>query len=83
MLDEFEPYKTLWLSASAFYDLQNACMQNPLANIEKSTLEPLLNNLLNIVTKSVEQFAEIPGNNNKYRLRLFFNNKLLQIFIFF
>lgn len=40
-------------------------MQNPLVNIEKSTLEPLLNNLLNIAIKSVEQFAEIPGNINK------------------
>jgi len=68
---EFEPYKTLWLSASEFFKLQNAWLQNPLTNIEKSTLEPLLNSLLNIVKKSVEQFAEIPGNNNKWTLIIF------------
>lgn len=56
------------MSASEFFKLQNAWLQNPLTNIEKSTLDPLLNNLLNIVTKSVEQFAEIPGNNNKWTL---------------
>ncbi|XP_029347294.1 dynein heavy chain 1, axonemal [Acyrthosiphon pisum] len=61
LVDEFEPYKILWLSASEFFQLQNAWLQNPLTNIEKSTLQPLLNNLLNIVTKSVELFAEIPG----------------------
>lgn len=70
-MDEFEPYKTLWLSASEFFKLQNAWLQNPLTNIEKSTLEPLLNSLLNTVTKSVEQFAEIPGNNNKWALIVF------------
>jgi len=68
---EFEPYKTLWLSASEFFKLQNAWLQNPLTNIEKSTLEPSLNSLLNIVKKSVEQFAEIPGNNNKWTLIIF------------
>lgn len=51
-------------------------MQNPLINIKKSTVEPALNNLLNIVTKCVEQFAEIPGNNNKLIL-MTFNYKLL------
>jgi len=65
-VNEFEPYKILWQSASEFFKLQSAWTQNPLINIEKSTIEPLLNNLLNIVTKSVEQFAEIPGNNNKW-----------------
>ncbi|XP_060838328.1 dynein axonemal heavy chain 1 [Rhopalosiphum padi] len=61
LVNEFEPYKILWQSASEFFKLQSAWTQNPLINIEKSTIEPLLNNLLNIVTKSVEQFAEIPG----------------------
>lgn len=70
-MHEFEPYKTLWLSALEFFKLQNAWLQNPLTNIEKSTLEPLLNSLLNIVKKSVEQFAEIPGNNNKWTLIIF------------
>jgi len=46
-------------------------MQNPLINIKNSTIEPMLNNLLNIVTKCVEQFAEVPGNNNKLTLMIF------------
>lgn len=58
---EFEPYKELWLSSAEFLKLQSAVLQNPLANLEHSSIESKCNDLLKIIDKCVEQFAEVPG----------------------
>lgn len=63
LIVEFEPYKELWLGAADFLKLQNAVLQNPLANLEESSIESKFYDLLNIMTNCVEQLAEVPGIN--------------------
>lgn len=63
LVKEFEPYKELWLTSAEFLKMQNLWSQNPLITLDESTLEPVLNDLLKIMTKCVKQFAEVPGIN--------------------
>lgn len=60
---EFEPYKELWLSAAEFLKIQNAWLQNPLTDIDRSSIEPLLNDFLQTMLRCIQWFAEIPGKN--------------------
>lgn len=62
-MKEFEPYKELWLTSAEFLKIQSVWMQNPLTTIDANTLEPMLNDFLKIMTKSVKQFSEVPGKN--------------------
>jgi dynein heavy chain len=61
LIIEFEPYKELWLSSAEFLKLQSAVLQNPLANLEESSIESKFDELLNIISNCVEQLAEVPG----------------------
>jgi len=62
LVKEFEPYKELWLGAVEFLKLQSAWMQNPFTTIDRSSLDPHIDEILNTMIKCAEQFAEVPGN---------------------
>lgn len=61
-MDEFEPYKELWLGAAEFFKTQSTWMQNPLITLDRDSLDQTLEDFHQIMTKCVEQFAEVPGN---------------------
>lgn len=63
LVKEFEPYMELWQGAAEFLKMQNAWMQNPLPNLDRNSLEYTLDEFLKTMTKSVDQFSEVPGNN--------------------
>lgn len=60
---EFEPYKELWLGAAEFLKMQSAWLQNPLTDIDRNSLESLLNDFLQKMLRCIQWFAEIPGKN--------------------
>lgn len=63
MAKDFESYKELWVNSAEFFKMQNAWLQNPLINIDTSSLDPFINDVINTMKTCTEIFAEVPGNN--------------------
>lgn len=79
LMEEFKPYKELWEAAAEFLKMQSTWLQNPLVNIDGSSLEHLLNGYLNTMINCIEWFAEVPGNNKLAQVAFYVNIKIIII----
>ncbi|XP_044254832.1 dynein axonemal heavy chain 1-like isoform X2 [Tribolium madens] len=59
LIKEFEPYKTLWITASDWLRAYEMWMDNPLVNIDSEAIERLVTDMYKTIVKSVRVFAEI------------------------
>lgn len=59
LVKEFEPYKTLWITASDWLRTYEICMDNPLINLDGETIERSIFDMYKTMVKSVRVFAEI------------------------
>lgn len=59
LIKEFEPYKTLWITASDWLRAYEMWMDNPLLNVDADAVERNVTDMYKTMVKSVRVFAEI------------------------
>jgi dynein heavy chain len=59
LIKEFEPYKTLWITASDWLRAYEMWMDNPLVNVDGEAIERMVADMYKTMLKSIRVFAEI------------------------
>lgn len=59
LIKEFEPYKTLWITASDWLRAHEMWVDNPLTNVDGDSVERTVTDMYKTIVKSVRVFAEI------------------------
>ncbi|RZC18431.1 DHC N2 and/or AAA 6 domain containing protein, partial [Asbolus verrucosus] len=59
LIKEFEPYKTLWITASDWLRSHEMWMDNPLINVDGEAIDRLVTDMFKTIVKSIRVFAEI------------------------
>lgn len=64
LIKEFEPYKSLWITASDWLRSYDMWMDNPLVNVDGEAIERIVNEMYKTMVKSIRTFAEIVAVQN-------------------
>lgn len=59
LIKEFEPYKTLWITASDWLRAFEIYMDNPICNIDGEAIERTVTDMYKTMLKSIRTFADI------------------------
>ncbi|XP_024940673.1 dynein heavy chain 1, axonemal [Cephus cinctus] len=60
LIKDFDPYKSLWLTASDWLKWYDIWMDNPLINIDGQLIDSMVNDMYKIMTKSAKTFQDQP-----------------------
>nr|XP_012140860.1 PREDICTED: dynein heavy chain 1, axonemal [Megachile rotundata] len=60
LMRDFEPYRSLWVTASDWLRWHEVWMDNPLMNVDGSQIDSLVMDMYRAITRSVRTFQEFP-----------------------
>ncbi|XP_076380684.1 dynein axonemal heavy chain 1 [Megalopta genalis] len=60
LIRDFEPYRSLWVTASDWLKWYEVWMDNPLINVDGSQMENLVVDMYRAITRAVRTFQEFP-----------------------
>nr|XP_034195945.1 dynein heavy chain 1, axonemal-like [Osmia lignaria] len=60
LMREFEPYRSLWVTASDWLRWYEVWMDNPLINVDGSQIESHVMDMYRVITRGVRTFQEFP-----------------------
>ncbi|XP_076766961.1 dynein axonemal heavy chain 1 [Xylocopa sonorina] len=63
LMREFEPYRSLWVTASDWLRWYEVWMDNPLMNVDGSQIDTLVADMYRVMTRAVRTFQEFPSKS--------------------
>ncbi|KAG5324862.1 DYH1 protein, partial [Pseudoatta argentina] len=67
LIKKFEPYQTLWITASDWLNWQEIWMENPLVSFDANQIENMTDDMYKAISRCVKEFQENP---NKYIMKI-------------
>ncbi|CAL7945370.1 unnamed protein product [Xylocopa violacea] len=60
LMREFEPYRSLWITASDWLRWYEVWMDNPLMNVDGTQIDTLVADMYRVMTRAIRTFQEFP-----------------------